>query len=52
MKRKGGRDFRNNSKGHIEKTKEGSGIRGGRWEWLGLGGVGGGKRQTTVPEQQ
>ena len=39
---KGGSVFRNNSKGHMDKTK-GGGIRGGRWGWLGLGGVGEGK---------
>ena len=48
---KKGKVFRNNYKGHIDKTKAG-GIRGGRWGWLGLGGSGGEKRQTTVLEQQ
>ena len=50
MRWKGGRVFRNNYKGHMDKTKEG-GIRGGRWRWLGWGG-GGGEMQTTVLEQQ
>ena len=31
-----GRVFRNNYKGHMDKTK-GVGIRGGSWGWLGLG---------------
>ena len=35
---KGGRIFRNNDKGHMDKTK-GGGIRGGMWGWLGWGGV-------------
>ena len=48
---KGGRDFRNNYKGLMDKTK-GGGIRGGRWGRLGWGGSGGGKMQTTVLEQQ
>ena len=40
----GGRVFRNNYKGHMDKTKEACGSRGGRWGWLQLGGeVGGGK---------
>ena len=33
--------FRNNYKGHMDKTK-GDGSKGGRWGWLGLGGSGGG----------
>ena len=31
-----GRIFRNNYKGHMDKTK-GGGVRGGRWQSLGLG---------------
>ena len=34
---RGGRVFRNNYKGHTDKTK-GGGIRGGRWGWLGWRG--------------
>ena len=34
---KGRRVLRNNYKGHMDKTK-GSGIKGGRWVWLGGGG--------------
>ena len=34
----GGRVFGNNYKGHMDKAK-GGGIRGGRWGWLGWGGV-------------
>ena len=35
----GGRVFRNNYKGHMDKTKEGvCGSKGGRWVWLGWGG--------------
>ena len=41
--REGGRVFRNNCKGHMDKAKEGGGLRGGRWGWLGLGGEIGGK---------
>ena len=33
---KGGRVFRNNYKGHMDKTKRG-GSKGGRWGWLGWG---------------
>ena len=36
---KGRRVFRNNYKGHMDKTKGGDGIRGGRWGWLGWEGV-------------
>ena len=36
---KGRRDFRNRYKGHMDITKVGCGIRGGRWGWLGSGGV-------------
>ena len=39
MGKKGGRVFRNNYKGHMDKIKEEGKIRGGRWEWLGSGGV-------------
>ena len=48
---KGGRVFRNNYKGHMDKTK-------GRWNqgrevrMAGIVGRGGRKRQTTVLEQQ
>ena len=51
MGKKGGRVFKNNYKGHMDKTK-------GRWNqgrdvgMAGVGGSGGGKRQTTVLEQQ
>ena len=38
---KEGRVFRNNYKGHMDKTKGGGGSKGGRWVWLG--GVVGGK---------
>ena len=35
----GGRVYRNNYKGLMDKTKGGrGGIRGGRWRWLGWGG--------------
>ena len=37
MREKRGRVFRNNYKGHMDKTKR-SGSRGGRWGWLGWGG--------------
>ena len=36
---KGGRVFRKKYTGHMDKTKGVCGIRRGRWEWLGLGGV-------------
>ena len=32
-------------KGHMDKTKEEGGSRGGRWGWLGWGGRGGKGRQ-------
>ena len=32
----GAKGFRNNYKGHMDKTK-GGGIKGGRWGWLGWG---------------
>ena len=35
----GRRVFRNNYKGHINKTKGGGGSKGWRWVWLGWGGV-------------
>ena len=38
---KGGRVFRNNYKGHMDKTKGGR-SKGGRWVWLGFGRSGGG----------
>ena len=40
---KGGRVFRNINKRHMDKTKGKGGSKGGRWVWLGLGGVVGGK---------
>ena len=46
----GERDFRNNYKGHMDKTKRGWNQR--RQEgWLGCGGVVVGEMQTTVLEQ-
>ena len=44
----GGRVFRNNYKGHRDKTTsggwgQGRGSKGGKWVWLGLGGVVGDK---------
>ena len=30
--------FRNYYKGHMDKTKEEGGSKGGRWVWLGWGG--------------
>ena len=47
----GRRVFRNHYKGHMDKTKGEGGTKGGRWAWLGLGGRGGEKMQTTVIEQ-
>ena len=38
MERKEGRVSRNLYKGHMDKTKRGR-SKGGRWGWLGLGGV-------------
>ena len=38
----GGRVFRNNYKGLMDKTKRGGGSTGGRWVWLGWGEYGGG----------
>ena len=32
---KWGRVFRNNYKGHMDKTKGGGGSKAGRWGWLG-----------------
>ena len=32
----GGKVFRNNYKGHMDKTKAGR-IKGGKWGWLGWG---------------
>ena len=34
---KGGRVFRNIYKGHMDKTKGGNRIKGGKWGWLGWG---------------
>ena len=48
----GRRVFRNYYKGHMDKTKGEGGSKGERWVWLGWGGSGGEKRQTTVIEQQ
>ena len=39
----GGSVFRNYYKGHMDKTKGKGGSKGGRWGWLGSGGVVGGK---------
>ena len=41
MERKEGRVSRNLYKGHVDKTKRGR-SKGGRWGWLGWGGVEGG----------
>ena len=41
MGAKGGRVFRNNYKGHMDKTK-GGGNRGGRWGWFESGRMVGG----------
>ena len=35
----GGRVFRNSYKGHMDKTKEEGGSKGGRWVWLEWGRV-------------
>ena len=35
----GGRVFMNNYKGHMDKPEGGCGSKGGRWVWLGWGGV-------------
>ena len=48
----GGRVFRNNYKGHMDKTKGEGGSKGGRWVWLGSGVSGREKMQITVIEQQ
>ena len=45
----GGRVFRNNYKGRMDKTKGEGGGGGGRWVWLGCGGE---KMRTTVIERQ
>ena len=45
---KGGRIFRNNYKGHRDKTKGMGSGEGG--EMAGVGGSSGGKRQTTIIE--
>ena len=45
-------DYRNYYKGHMDKIKGEGGSKGGRWVWLGLGGRGEEKMQTTVIEQQ
>ena len=46
----GERVFRNNYKGHMDKTKGKSGSKGGREVWLGWREVVRGKMQTTVIE--
>ena len=51
MGEKRGRVFRNNYKGHMDKTK-GGGIRGGRWDGRGGERVGGREMETTILEQQ
>ena len=43
--------FRNYYKGHMDKTK-GEAREGGGFGWVGGGGVGGEKMQTTIIEQQ
>ena len=48
----GGKVFRNYYKRHMGKTKGEGGSKGGRWVWLGWGGIGGGEMQTIVIEQQ
>ena len=35
----GTRVLRNYYKGHMDKTKGKGGSKGGKWDWLGLGGV-------------
>ena len=44
--------FRNYCKGHMDKTKGEGGSRGAMWVWIGWGGRGGEKMQTTVIEKQ
>ena len=51
MGRKEGRVFRNNYKGHRDKTKGGS-DQGWEVGMAGVGGSGGGKMETTLFEQQ
>ena len=51
MRGKQGRVFGNMYKGHRDKAKGGR-IKGGRWGWLGWGGVVEGKMETTAFEQQ
>ena len=48
----GRRVFRNSYKEHMDKTKGEGGCKGGREVWLGWGGWGGEKMQTTVIEEQ
>ena len=48
----GRRVFRVYYKEHIDKTKGEGGSKGGRSVWMGSGGRGGEKMQTTVIEQQ
>ena len=47
MREKGESVFRDNYKGHMDKTK-GRWNEGGRWGWLGLGGVVGGKAENYI----
>ena len=49
---KGGRVFRNNYKGHKDKTKGWGWNQGREVGMAGVVGRGGGKRQTTVLERQ
>ena len=51
MRGKGGGLSGTTTKDTWTKPKVGR-IDGGRWEWLGWGGSGGGKMETTVLEQQ
>ena len=48
---RGGRVFKNIYKRHMDKTK-GVRIKGGTWGWLGSGGSGREKMETTILEQQ
>ena len=36
---RGEKDVRNHCKGHMDKTKGEGGSKGGRWVWLGWGGM-------------
>ena len=48
----GGRVFRKNYKGHMDKNQGGGWKHGREGGLAGVGGRGGGKMQTTVIEQQ